>query len=761
MTSRRDICFAWSLRQVLMGLALLFAFALPASAQTLLPLGFFDNLAVSPNGRAVVEADMLSYDADSDVITASGDVILRYEGYTLRADRVVYRQRSGEVSARGNIEVFDLRGNRFVADAVEITGNFQQAFVNSLIFTTADGSMITAEDGDFNSEVEIVLDDATYSPCGLCIDSKGRRIGWRVRAPKMIYIRDKGTIELHQPSIELLGIPMAWLPWLSIPDPSQPRLSGFRIPNFDYSPQMGFTAELPYFWAPDDATDVLFIPRLMTRQGGLFAVEVTHRFTRGVVDFKASGVMQLDPSAFAGTVGDREWRGAIQTSGRFTPYESWVTGWSYTKFTDAAYLQDYRLTTAKNNTNEVYVTHLTRNNFLDLRVQEFNLLGNVTPEQQEEHAKAIPNFRGEHTVDLPNGWGQFKLNGTLLGVYRGRDHTGTLNGVPYVFAYRETKFHGTAEASWQKQMIVPGGITVTPFAGIRLDAATYDGASALFPGEVSLLSATPIAALDVRWPLIAFNNGNSHLFEPIAQLVYRGGTETLPGITNDNAQSFVLDDTNIFSYNRFSGTDRQEADGLRANVGGRWQGNFQNGGWAELLVGESFFLAGTNSFAITDPTNTGLSTGLGDTASYLVLGARAGFPGLEGTSKFLLDPNPMTPTVRRAQVGGRWWNTQRFSAAAQYIYLPANPVVGQVADQHEIATQVGVPIADYWTATGNFAWDLAGNTWLEGSAGLTYDDKFLVFGVNAGVTGPTHTTPNDFRVWASFALRGPGGTFAF
>ena len=73
----------------------------------------------------------------------------------------------------------------------------------------------------------------------------------------------------------------------------------------------------------------------------------------------------------------------------------------------------------------------------------------------------------------------------------------------------------------------------------------------------------------MRWPLIAFNNGNSHLFEPIAQLVYRGGTETLPGITNDNAQSFVLDDTNIFSYNRFSGTDRQEANGLRVNIGGR------------------------------------------------------------------------------------------------------------------------------------------------------------------------------------------------
>ena len=132
----------------------------------------------------------------------------------------------------------------------------------------------------------------------------------------MVYVRDKGTIELFQPSLELLGIPMAWLPWLSIPDPSQPRLSGFRLPELRLLRADGLRAStLPYFWAPDDDTDVLFTPRLMSRQGALFAVEVTHRFTRGVADVKASGLYQLDPGAFAGTVGDRQWRGAIQTIG--------------------------------------------------------------------------------------------------------------------------------------------------------------------------------------------------------------------------------------------------------------------------------------------------------------------------------------------------------------------------------------------------------------------------------------------------------------
>src|SRR5690606_18851599 len=147
---------------------------------------------------------------------------------------------------------------------------------------------------------------------------------------------------------------------------------------------------------------------------------------------------------------------------------------------------------------------------------------------------------------------------------------------PYEFAYEEHKVHAAVEASWQNQYVLPGGLLATPYLGLRGDAAWYDGSSVLKPGEVSLLEATPIAAIDVRWPLIAVDGYDSHLFEPIAQLVYRGSDTTLVGITNDDAQSFVFDDTNLFSYNRFSGSDRQEM-GLRVNIGGRYLANFGDG----------------------------------------------------------------------------------------------------------------------------------------------------------------------------------------
>src|SRR5690606_32119736 len=117
------------------------------------------------------------------------------------------------------------------------------------------------------------------------------------------------------------------------------------------------------------------------------------------------------------------------------------------------------------------------------------------------------------------------------------------------------------------------------------------------PLDELLFNATPIAAMDVRWPLMATNGADSHLLEPIAQLVWRGSDTTRVGITNDNAHSFVLDDTNIFSYNRFTGSDRQET-GLRANIGARYLASFSRGQWLELIAGQSFHLAGVNAMGV-------------------------------------------------------------------------------------------------------------------------------------------------------------------
>ena len=71
----------------------------PASAQTM-------NDAISSRvqndgkSRLLAEAKELIYDNEKNVVTASGDAELHYQGRTLQADRVVYDRKSGRVTGR-------------------------------------------------------------------------------------------------------------------------------------------------------------------------------------------------------------------------------------------------------------------------------------------------------------------------------------------------------------------------------------------------------------------------------------------------------------------------------------------------------------------------------------------------------------------------------------------------------------------------------------------------------------------------------------
>jgi LPS-assembly protein len=142
----------------------------------------------------------------------------------------------------------------------------------------------------YSAELATILTEASYSPCGLCVDEKGRRIGWKVKSARLIYDREKASVTLEQPSLELLGIPVAWLPWFWVPDPSQPRATGLRMPSVGYSAAKGAQLTVPFFVPVGEDIDIILSPTLMSRQGFFAKVDTSWRFPGfGQIDVKATG----------------------------------------------------------------------------------------------------------------------------------------------------------------------------------------------------------------------------------------------------------------------------------------------------------------------------------------------------------------------------------------------------------------------------------------------------------------------------------------
>ncbi|MBU1304148.1 MAG: hypothetical protein KKF33_01340, partial [Alphaproteobacteria bacterium] len=148
-----------------------------AAAQGLIPSDFF-NAPIDPSSPAEIEADTLSFDNATNTITASGDVVLKRGGYTLTGQNLVYNRTSSDAHFAGMVTIKDPSGNLTETSDLKLTGGMKQAFLEAMTITTYDGARITADSTDYDAALQTLLNNASYAPCGECIDAKGRRIGW-------------------------------------------------------------------------------------------------------------------------------------------------------------------------------------------------------------------------------------------------------------------------------------------------------------------------------------------------------------------------------------------------------------------------------------------------------------------------------------------------------------------------------------------------------------------------------------------------------
>ncbi|WP_404404348.1 LPS-assembly protein LptD [Pelagibacterium halotolerans] len=726
----------------------------PAFGQQIVPANFFALIPDAPGGQMAVSADAMVFNAKTETVIASGHVGIAFQGYRATADRAVYYQRSDKVELIGNVAFIDPEGVEYVADRIELTDSFKRGFLEALTVAFPDGSRFSAAETSFDEGVERVYTEGLYAPCGECVGTHGGTIGWTVKAARIVTDESDRTIYFEAPTLALLGVPVLWLPWLTLPSDGE-----LELPVYSYNAQRGHGLSFPLVRQRVPGGTLMLTPTLFSRQGLMLGAEFSGEAGPVSYTVEASGIYQLDPGAYTG-LADRRFRGAVQTAGTFRPIKEWKLGWSYTAFTDPGFLPDYDLDSGIER-NEIYAEYLTAGSWADIRFRQYVPLGNQTDwgafeNAQNRQALVAPFVEGAHVVDLGDGAGQVAFSGTMTGIARGLDHqSAAFDGKQYTYGYAGNAWHLSGEAGWTETWIAPGGVTVSPYLGGRMDLAYYDGASPLAgaPGEETRFTATPIAALDVRYPLLAEAQGHATTIEPVAQLVYRGSDESVVGIVNNDAQSLVLDGSNIFSFNRFSGADRQET-GLRANLGVQSQTQFDNGAWVNMVVGQTFHLAGANGYTQTDGSTAGIGSGLDRDASYIVGAVEGGFtPYLSGGLGVQYDPE--TGTVPRFDVRARTqWND--FTVAATYSFADANEALGVTEWREDVGIDVSVPVYDYWRVKLGTQYDLEESELIRTTAALEYDDDYLAFGLGARADGPPANWHDDFAVEFKLVLRTGG-----
>jgi LPS-assembly protein len=225
--------------------------------------------------------------------------------------------------------------------------------------------------------------------------------------------------------------------------------------------------------------------------------------------------------------------------------------------------------------------------------------------------------------------------------------------------------------------------------------------------------------------------GLAQVFEPIAQVIVRPDEPTNSATVNEDAQSLVFDDTTLFEWNKFSGDDRFEG-GTRANYGGQYTMTFSNGGYVNVLAGQSYQLAGRNSYATADAAAVGLESGLDTRLSNTV-------------ARLAVSPNSMFSFIAKGRFDSQDFALKRLDLMAnvnwgaletglQYASYDAQPLIGYDIRREGLSATSNYKINPNYFATGNVIFDLSRhlyNAQLNGDAPLFF---VAGYGLGAGYT---------------------------
>jgi LPS-assembly protein len=730
----------------------------------------------APNdGQMLVQAVEVDYDYNNQRVSAVGNVQMFYNGTSVEADKVIYDQKTKRLHAEGNIRLTDADGKITYANIMDLSDDYRDGFVDSLRVDTEDATRMAATRADRTSGNYTVFENGVYTACAPCKDDPKKPPLWQVKAARIIHNQTEKMLYFENAQLEFFGVPMAYLPYFSTPDPTVKRKSGFLMPAYTTVSTYGFGVEVPYYFALAPDYDLTINPRFTTRQGVLLQGEFRQRLINGSYQIRAYGIDQLDQGAFAGQPGDRQFRGGVDTKGQFALNDKWVWGWDGVLLSDYYFFSDYRLAQYRDPLNsflslpteaisQLYLTGVGNRSFFDARtIYYLSFSGN-----QNQVPVIHPVIDYNNVINSPILGGEFSYKTNFTSLTRDTaafDPITTLANLqglclnasadPLARIPSQCLLRGmpgtytrlTAEAQWRRSFTDSIGQIWTPFAIARVDAidasiSNQPGVSNFLPvGDTQALRVMPTVGFEYRYPFINVQPWGTTTIEPIAQVIIRPNESYAGKLPNEDAQSLVFDTSNLFSVDKFSGYDRVEGGG-RANVGVQATTQFDRGGSINVLFGQSYQLFGLNSFAVADATNTGLDSGLATPRSDYVASVSYS-PNRTYTFSTRARFDEATMNVNRFEAEGRA-NFDRWSMALTYGNYAPQPELGYLTRREGLLGSASIKIAANWVVSGAARWDLEANKLNQYIVGAGYVDDCFVLAANyvtsysysAGTTPP-------------------------
>ena len=209
-----------------------------------------DDKQTNPN-NINFSSEKLKVDEKTKIMIASGNVIITNNNRQLTADKVEYDQNLDKAIATGNVKLKEKDGSIYESERVILTNEFKSVVAIPLYGKLIDKSFIKSNNFKKNDLGESYFKEGVYTACECDFKQDVKPI-WRIETKEIKHDPATKTIYLKHPVMRIFSIPVYYLPYLSFPDWTVKRRSGFLTPVYGYSKQNRFHIKVPYYYSPEN-----------------------------------------------------------------------------------------------------------------------------------------------------------------------------------------------------------------------------------------------------------------------------------------------------------------------------------------------------------------------------------------------------------------------------------------------------------------------------------------------------------------------------
>ncbi len=536
----------------------------------------FPNLSQSENFQnknSFLSANSIEHHDKISLISAIGDVEIINGSDILRADKITYDITNDKILAVGNVSLTDKDDNIYFSNQMELQGDLKKGVIKNFSSLLSDGSRLSASVIIRDSYTGDKLKKVTFTRCEPCEDNKKESPIWQLRALKSERNIEDGIIAYENVLLDVYGIPIIYIPYISHADPTIKKRSGLLSPKFNSNTTFGLSYTQPYYFALSKHSDLTMSPTMTSNEGPI--LETNYRKLRAKGSTFINGSITRGSHTNIDGKESNKIRGHLEIKTAERINKNWVVGANAIRASDFSYIGRYRIKNLaeKNLSQKAYISGRYNNIYTDIETYYFQPLDAFSSNRHVPlifpQAEMIWNKRYKNGINR-----KIKLHSAIIA----KANASNMQKL-------------SIENLWQKNNIFDSGHILNTNFSLRGDfyrnKKTDNSKTVGKKGTHKVMRAIPKINLLWKLPMQGHISNKILFIEPIIQTIFmpKGGNPDT--IHNLDSMDLEISDANLFSSNRFAGQDKIE-EGSRVNFGLKTELIFKKYGRINTLIGRSY-----------------------------------------------------------------------------------------------------------------------------------------------------------------------------